>query len=100
MKALAAEMAENFGKRLAPLGLVVRELTGDMQLTKSEIMATQMLITTPEKWDVITRKSTGILRTSYFFPLLLPCFTDFVKIFHFVGRRRYCVDAVSKVTNY
>ena len=59
MKALAAEMAENFGKRLAPLGVQVRELTGDMQLTKSEIMETQMLITTPEKWDVITRKSTG-----------------------------------------
>ena len=45
--------------RLAPLGLSVRELTGDMQLTKTEIMATNMLITTPEKWDVVTRKSTG-----------------------------------------
>ena len=56
MKALAAEMAENFGKRLAPLGIIVRELTGDMQLTKTEIMQTQMLITTPEKWDVVTRK--------------------------------------------
>lgn len=32
---------------------------GDMQLTKSEIMATQFIVTTPEKWDVITRKSTG-----------------------------------------
>lgn len=28
MKALAAEVTANFGKRLAPLGLVVRELTG------------------------------------------------------------------------
>ena len=55
MKALAAEMADNFGKRLAPLGIVVRELTGDMSLTKTEIMQTQMLITTPEKWDVVTR---------------------------------------------
>lgn len=35
MKALAAEMVGNFGKRLAPLGISVRELTGDMQLTKS-----------------------------------------------------------------
>ncbi|CAK8672120.1 unnamed protein product [Clavelina lepadiformis] len=59
MKALAAEMTENFGKRLAPLGVTVRELTGDMQLTKKEIAETQMLITTPEKWDVVTRKSTG-----------------------------------------
>ena len=56
MKALAAEMTANFGKRLAPLGLTVRELTGDMQLTKTEIMQTQMLVTTPEKWDVVTRK--------------------------------------------
>lgn len=37
-------------------GLVVRELTGDMQLTKKELAETQMIVTTPEKWDVITRK--------------------------------------------
>lgn len=28
MKALAAEVTANFGRRLAPLGLVVKELTG------------------------------------------------------------------------
>ena len=27
-----------------------------MQLTKAEIAQTQMLVTTPEKWDVVTRK--------------------------------------------
>ena len=27
-----------------------------MQLTKAEIAATQMIVTTPEKWDVVTRK--------------------------------------------
>lgn len=37
-------------------GLLVRELTGDMQLTKKELAETQMIVTTPEKWDVITRK--------------------------------------------
>lgn len=41
------------------VGISVRELTGDMQLTKSEIQQTQMLVTTPEKWDVITRKGAG-----------------------------------------
>ncbi|XP_068228501.1 activating signal cointegrator 1 complex subunit 3-like isoform X2 [Palaemon carinicauda] len=56
MKALASEMCKYFGKRLEPLGLTVRELTGDMHLTKPEIMATSMIITTPEKWDVTTRK--------------------------------------------
>ena len=30
-----------------------------MQLTKREIAATQIIVTTPEKWDVVTRKSTG-----------------------------------------
>jgi len=27
-----------------------------MQLTKAEMAATQILVTTPEKWDVVTRK--------------------------------------------
>lgn len=58
MKALAAEMASNFSKKLMPLGVTVKECTGDMQLTRKEISETQMLVTTPEKWDVITRKGT------------------------------------------
>lgn len=33
--------------------------TGDMQLTKAEIAETQIIVTTPEKWDVVTRKPTG-----------------------------------------
>ncbi|KAG9823438.1 Sec63-domain-containing protein, partial [Aureobasidium melanogenum] len=59
MKALAAEITEKLGKRLAWLGVQCRELTGDMHLTKAEIVATQIIVTTPEKWDVVTRKSTG-----------------------------------------
>lgn len=59
MKALAAEIVEKLGKRLAWLGIQVRELTGDMHLTKQEIVQTQIIVTTPEKWDVVTRKSTG-----------------------------------------
>ncbi|KAK2759975.1 hypothetical protein FQN54_002711 [Arachnomyces sp. PD_36] len=59
MKALAAEVTEKLGKRLSWLGIQVRELTGDMQLTKREIIETQIIVTTPEKWDVVTRKSTG-----------------------------------------
>ncbi|CAE1313527.1 ASCC3 [Acanthosepion pharaonis] len=42
MKALAAEMVRNFSKRLEALGIIVRELTGDMQLTKQEIATTQV----------------------------------------------------------
>ncbi|KAI9683875.1 MAG: hypothetical protein M1829_004209 [Trizodia sp. TS-e1964] len=59
MKALAAEITGKIGKRLAWLNIKVRELTGDMQLTKKEIVETQIIVTTPEKWDVVTRKSTG-----------------------------------------
>ena len=56
MKALAAEMTAAFGRRLKGLGMVVKEVTGDMQLSKKELEETQMIVTTPEKWDVITRK--------------------------------------------
>jgi len=59
MKALAAEITEKLGKRLAWLGIKVREFTGDMHLTKREIVETQIIVTTPEKWDVVTRKGTG-----------------------------------------
>ncbi|KAF2473024.1 Sec63-domain-containing protein [Lindgomyces ingoldianus] len=59
MKALAAEITGKLGNRLAWLGIQVRELTGDMHLTKAEIVQTQIIVTTPEKWDVVTRKSTG-----------------------------------------
>ncbi|KGK39094.1 hypothetical protein JL09_g1713 [Pichia kudriavzevii] len=59
LKALASEIVEKFTKKLAWLGIQVRELTGDMQLTKAEILATQIIVTTPEKWDVVTRKSNG-----------------------------------------
>ncbi|KAL9657052.1 hypothetical protein ABK040_002678 [Willaertia magna] len=58
MKALASEMVSNFSKRLAPLGINVKEMTGDMQLSKKEVQQTQMIVTTPEKWDVTTRKAT------------------------------------------
>ncbi|RYP17754.1 hypothetical protein DL765_004332 [Monosporascus sp. GIB2] len=59
MKALAAEITEKLGKRLAWLGIQCREYTGDMHLTKYEIVQTQIIVTTPEKWDVVTRKGTG-----------------------------------------
>ena len=59
MKALAAEIVQKMGRRLQWLGISVRELTGDMQLTREEIQRTQIIVTTPEKWDVVTRKSTG-----------------------------------------
>ncbi|KDQ53780.1 hypothetical protein JAAARDRAFT_136540 [Jaapia argillacea MUCL 33604] len=62
MKALVQEQVGQFSKRLAPFGVKVHELTGDSQMTKAQISETQIIVTTPEKYDVITRKSTD---TSY-----------------------------------
>ncbi|KAH7123827.1 Sec63 Brl domain-containing protein [Dendryphion nanum] len=58
LKALVQEQVGNFGKRLEPYGIKVAELTGDRQLTKQQIAETQIIVTTPEKYDVITRKAT------------------------------------------
>jgi pre-mRNA-splicing helicase BRR2 len=35
----------------------VRELTGDVNLSKHQVDETQVIVTTPEKWDIVTRKS-------------------------------------------
>lgn len=56
MRSLVQEMVGNFGKRLANYNITVSELTGDHQLTREQIQATQIIVCTPEKWDIITRK--------------------------------------------
>jgi pre-mRNA-splicing helicase BRR2 len=62
MKALVQEMVGNFSNRLKHYGMKVGELTGDSQMTKQQISEASIIVTTPEKWDVITRKQTD---TSY-----------------------------------
>eukprot|EP01133_Synstelium_polycarpum_P007678 gene7678-8985_t len=57
MKSLVQEMVQNFSNRLSSYGITVRELTGDSSLTGRQIAETQVIVTTPEKWDIITRKS-------------------------------------------
>ena len=58
MKALVQEVVINFTKRFTEAyGVKVRELSGDQSLTRAEIADTQIIVTTPEKWDIITRKS-------------------------------------------
>ena len=64
LKALVQEQVGNFSKRLGPYGVKVSELTGDRQLTKQQIADTQIIVTTPEKWDVITRKATDMSYTN------------------------------------
>ena len=57
MKALVSEIVGSFSRRLDSYGIQVREMTGDMQLSRREIDQTQVIIATPEKWDIVTRKS-------------------------------------------
>ena len=69
-------------QRLKSYGLKVAELTGDHQLTKEQITATQVIVCTPEKWDIITRKGgertyTQTVRLMIFVSILLvfyPCY--------------------------
>lgn len=60
-----------------------------MQLTKSEIAQTQMLVTTPEKWDVITRKGAGDVQLISLVKLLI---IDEVHLLH--GERGPVVEAL------
>jgi activating signal cointegrator complex subunit 3 len=57
LKALAAEIVEKFTSKLAHAGVVVKEFTGDLTLTRQELLETHIIVSTPEKWDVMTRKS-------------------------------------------
>ena len=61
LKALASEIVDKFSKALGYLGMRVRELTGDMSMTKVEIQECHVIVSTPEKWDVITRKTDGMM---------------------------------------
>lgn len=57
LKALVSEMVGNFSQRLAAYGLTVAELTGDSQLNRQQLNDADLIVTTPEKWDIVTRKA-------------------------------------------
>lgn len=57
MKALATEITNKFSKALNFLNLKILEVTGDTQFPKFEISTAHIIVTTPEKWDILTRKS-------------------------------------------
>ena len=56
MRSLVQEVVGNFSNRLKSYGLKVSELTGDHQLSREQINETQLIVCTPEKWDIVTRK--------------------------------------------
>ncbi len=79
MKALVQEMVATFSSRLAPYGLRVGELTGDAQLSRAELASVTLIVTTPEKWDVITRKTSD---TTSFVRLVRLLIVDEVHLLH------------------
>lgn len=70
MKSLVREMVMTFSKRLKPFGVRVMELSGDTQLSREQLRDTQILVTTPEKWDIVTRK-TGYASISSLVSLII-----------------------------
>ncbi|WMV35434.1 hypothetical protein MTR67_028819 [Solanum verrucosum] len=54
---IGLNLVGNLSRRLEHYGVTVKELSGDQSLTRQRIEETQIIMTTPEKWDIITRKS-------------------------------------------
>ena len=58
LKALVQEKKEEWISRFGPLGVVCKELTGDADVASwSELTNVDIILTTPEKFDSITRKN-------------------------------------------
>jgi len=56
MRALVSEVVGNLQQRFDPLGLKVVELTGESFLSRRELKDAQVIVATPEKWDIVTRR--------------------------------------------
>ncbi|KAM9789256.1 LOW QUALITY PROTEIN: putative ATP-dependent DNA helicase HFM1 [Neosynchiropus ocellatus] len=57
IKALCSQCFENWSKKFGPLGVNCKELTGDTEIEDLfEIQDSHIILTTPEKWDSMTRK--------------------------------------------
>lgn len=57
MKALAMEIQDKLSNALKHLKINVEEYTGDTSLTSTELERSHILVATPEKWDIATRKA-------------------------------------------
>lgn len=56
LRALVQEQVTEFQRRLKVLGIRVVELTGDSETSRRELENAHMIVSTPEKWDIISRK--------------------------------------------
>lgn len=58
LKSLVTEITQKFTARLKCLGLRVGEFTGDTNPPRSELDRVHVMVTVPEKWDILTRNIT------------------------------------------
>ncbi|KAJ3362301.1 Sec63 [Allomyces arbusculus] len=59
-KALCTERAADWHRKLHSLGIKVQELTGDSDwLASSAALTAPLVVTTPEKWDSLTRRGSS-----------------------------------------
>ncbi|KAJ6655838.1 hypothetical protein lerEdw1_004703 [Lerista edwardsae] len=57
IKALCSQRFDDWKEKFGPIGLVCKELTGDTAMDDLfEIQHAHIILTTPEKWDSMTRK--------------------------------------------
>ena len=88
MNSLVQEMVGNFTNRLKHYNMKVGELTGDSQMTKQQISEASIIVATPEKWDVITRKQTDTSYTNLVRLLII----DKIRLLH--DKRGPVVEAI------
>lgn len=88
MKSLVSEVARKYTTALAPLGLVVHELTADVHLSRRDLDKIHIIVTVPEKWDILTRSiscsglspSTSLLASVSYVHALLKCLRSPLRI--------------------
>ncbi|KAL9933442.1 hypothetical protein V8E36_007618 [Tilletia maclaganii] len=97
-KALCSERAKDWATRLQPLGCTVAEVTGDTSYAGlSSAKKARVIITTPEKWDSLTRRWSDHDKILANLALLL---IDEVHILHEKERGARLEVIVSRMKNY
>lgn len=56
LKALVQEQVATLSSRFESQGISVAELSGDQTLGRKQLQSTDIIVSTPEKWDIISRK--------------------------------------------
>lgn len=60
LKALVQEQVKTLQSKLAHLDYTVAELSGDNALSREQLTNVDVIVATPEKWDVVSRKPANV----------------------------------------